>query len=89
MNIVYVAAVLFDGGVDGAGISAEQVTVRPAGHEGFDVLADGRVLAPIRLSTNGAITAETVQARSDGGVRLSRLDIPPSAGAGDPAKPAR
>ena len=72
MNIVYMVAVLVAGGMDGAGISVVRVTVRPAGREGFDVLAGGRLSAPIRLSTNGAITAETVETQS-GGVRLSRL----------------
>src|SRR4051794_17698507 len=32
-------------------------TVLPSGHEGFDVYADGVLVAPIRLSANGAIVA--------------------------------
>jgi len=48
------------------------LTLRPAGNTGFDVLADGTVVAPIRLAANGALLAAQVEttARS---VKLSGL----------------
>jgi hypothetical protein len=45
-------------------------TVRPAGNEGFDVLADGVVIAPVRLSSESAIQADTVFTNA-AGLRLS------------------
>jgi hypothetical protein len=41
-------------------------TVQPAGGLGFDVLADGVVVAPIRLAAGGAIVADTVTTNLDG-----------------------
>ena len=52
--------------------SAASLTVKPAGHEGCDVFAGQRLVAPLRLSTNGAIVAGRVEA-SEKGVRLSQL----------------
>jgi hypothetical protein len=48
------------------------VTFQPAGKIGFDVLADGRVVAPIRLCAGGVIVADEVQA-ADRGLRFSGL----------------
>ncbi len=47
-------------------------TVRSAGNQGFDVLADGVLVAPIRLAANGAIVADTVSTNPVG-LRLSSL----------------
>ena len=41
-------------------------TVQPAGGLGFDVLADGVVMAPIRLAAGGAIVADTVTSNLEG-----------------------
>jgi hypothetical protein len=58
----------------GAGevIAAPAFTVQPAGNAGFDVFADGVLVAPVRLAANGAIVADQVQTTSNG-VRLSAL----------------
>jgi len=48
------------------------LSMNPAGNVGVDVLADGKVVAPIRLSSNGAIVADQVQVRGDE-VRLTGL----------------
>jgi hypothetical protein len=53
-------------------LSAASVSLRPAGREGFDLLADGKFAAPVRLSSNGAILADTVE-ETKSGVRLSGL----------------
>src|ERR1035437_4337653 len=37
-----------------------QITVQPAGNQGFDVYANGVLVAPIRLAANGAIVADNV-----------------------------
>jgi len=50
-----------------AGAQANPVlTVQPAGNEGFDVYADGVLVAPIRLAANGAIVADQVETNSSG-----------------------
>src|ERR1039458_7442488 len=36
------------------------ITVQPAGNQGFDVYANGVLVAPIRLAANGAIVADNV-----------------------------
>jgi hypothetical protein len=41
-------------------------TVQPAGNQGFDVLADGALVAPVRLAANGAIIANTLVSNSTG-----------------------
>ena len=51
---------------------ATSITFQRAGDEGFDVLADGRVVAPIRLSVDRAIVAGKVE-ETDGELRLSQL----------------
>jgi len=38
-------------------------SLRPVGHVGFDVIAGEKVVAPIRFSSNGAITANGVEMR--------------------------
>ena len=43
-----------------------QITVQPAGNQGFDVFANGVLVAPIRLSGNGAIVADNVVSNSTG-----------------------
>jgi hypothetical protein len=48
------------------------LSVQPAGRIGFDVLADGLLVAPIRLAVNGAILADSVVV-TNGGIRLSGL----------------
>jgi hypothetical protein len=40
---------------------AATITVRPAGRQGFDVLVDGKRVAPVRLCSNGAIVASQVE----------------------------
>ena len=51
---------------------AGPITVQPAGNQGFDVYANGALVAPIRLAANGAILADRVVA--DGtGLTLSGL----------------
>jgi hypothetical protein len=52
--------------------AAPNITVVPAGNEGFDVFADGVLAAPIRLAANGAIRADTVVTNATG-VTLSGL----------------
>lgn len=47
-------------------------TVQPALNQGFDVLADGVLVAPIRLAANGAILADQVSSTSTN-LRLSAL----------------
>lgn len=47
-------------------------TIQAAGNEGFDVLADGVVVAPIRLACESAIQADSV-ATNASGIRLSGL----------------
>jgi len=37
-----------------------QITVQPSGNQGFDVYANGVLVAPIRLAANGAIVADNV-----------------------------
>jgi hypothetical protein len=44
------------------------LTVQPAGNEGFDIFADGKLVAPVR--TNGVITAGKVEKQGEG-LRLS------------------
>ncbi|MDE3066986.1 MAG: hypothetical protein KGJ60_05475 [Verrucomicrobiota bacterium] len=45
---------------------AAQITVQPAGNQGFDVYANGRLVAPIRLAANGAIMADNVVSNAAG-----------------------
>ncbi|MGO8698724.1 MAG: hypothetical protein ACLQVY_13505 [Limisphaerales bacterium] len=45
---------------------AGSITVQPAGNQGFDVYANGALVAPIRLAANGAIVADSVTADSTG-----------------------
>jgi len=52
--------------------AAPMVTVQPAGHAGFDVYANGVLVAPVRLAANGALVADTVQTNPVG-LRLSGL----------------
>ena len=51
---------------------AAPISLRPAGSEGFDLLVDGKVVAPVRLSSNGAILAEKVE-ETENGILLSGL----------------
>jgi len=53
-------------------LGAASISLRPAGSEGFDLLVDGKVVAPIRLSSNGAILAEKVE-ETGSGILLSGL----------------
>ena len=46
--------------------AAPVFTVSPSGNQGFDVFADGVLVAPIRLAANGALLANTVTSNSDG-----------------------
>ena len=43
-----------------------QVTVQPAGNLGFDVFADGVLVAPVRLAAMGAIVADNVESNAAG-----------------------
>src|ERR1035441_10419382 len=43
-----------------------QITVQPAGNQGFDVYANGVLVAPIRLAANGAIVADNVVSNTTG-----------------------
>jgi len=52
--------------------TSAQLVVQPAGNAGFDVYADGVLVAPIRLAANGAIVADTVVSNASG-VQLSGL----------------
>src|SRR6266853_1194704 len=47
-------------------------TLRPVGNAGFDVLADGNVIAPIRLAAEGAIQADNVVTNVSG-IQLSGI----------------
>jgi hypothetical protein len=49
-----------------------QLTVVPAGNQGFDVYANGVMVAPIRLAANGAIVADNVISNA-AGIELSGL----------------
>jgi hypothetical protein len=51
---------------------ATAFSVQPASNQGFDVFADGVLVAPIRLSANGAIVADQVVTTSTG-LHLSSL----------------
>src|ERR1039458_5149102 len=48
------------------------ITVQPAGNQGFDVYANGVLVAPIRLAVNGAIVADSVVSNATG-ILLSGL----------------
>ena len=48
------------------------ITLQPAANLGFDVYADGVLVAPIRLAANGAIVADVVTTNSLG-IRLTSL----------------
>jgi len=48
------------------------ITLQPAGNQGFDVYADGVLVAPVRLASNGALVADQVQTNA-AGIRLSAL----------------
>ena len=48
------------------------ITLQPAANLGFDVYADGVLVAPIRLAANGAIVADVVTTNSSG-IRLTSL----------------
>jgi hypothetical protein len=52
--------------------AAPAFTVSASGHEGFNVYADGVLVAPIRLAANGAIVADQVETNASG-LRLSTL----------------
>jgi hypothetical protein len=43
-----------------------QFRVQPAGNRGFDVYANGVLLAPIRLAANGVIVADSVVSNATG-----------------------
>jgi hypothetical protein len=43
-----------------------QITVQPAGNQGFDVYANGVLVVPIRLAANGAIVADNVVSNTTG-----------------------
>jgi hypothetical protein len=43
-----------------------QITVQPVGNQGFDVFANGLLVAPIRLAGNGAIVADNVVSNASG-----------------------
>jgi len=47
-------------------------TVQPAGNEGFDIMADGTLVAPVRLAAESAIQADNVVSNATG-LRLSGL----------------
>src|SRR5512141_1118913 len=47
-------------------VQGGQITVQPAGNQGFDVYADGVLVAPIRLAANGAIVADNVVSNATG-----------------------
>ncbi len=51
---------------------AGPITVQPAGNQGFDVFANGVLVAPIRLAAGGAIVADSVVANA-AGLRFSGL----------------
>ncbi len=51
---------------------AGPITVQPAGNQGFDVYANGVLVAPIRLAVNGAILADNVVSNATG-IQLSGL----------------
>ena len=51
---------------------ASAFTVQPSGNQGFDVYADGILVAPMRLAANGAIVADQVETNASG-VRLTGL----------------
>src|SRR5690349_21464285 len=52
--------------------AAPAFSVQPAANQGFDVFADGVLVAPIRLAANGAIVADQVVTTS-AGLHLSGL----------------
>lgn len=52
--------------------AAPLLTLQPFGNEGFDVYADGILVAPVRLAAAGAILAGQVETNASG-VRLSAL----------------
>ncbi|HWX21127.1 MAG TPA: hypothetical protein VN578_14600 [Candidatus Binatia bacterium] len=52
--------------------AAPSITAVPAGNQGFDVYADGALVAPIRLAANGAIMADNVVSNA-AGITLSGL----------------
>ena len=51
-------------------LAGAPLTFQPAGHVGFDVLADGKVVAPVRLCAGGVLVADKVE-KDGGGLRLS------------------
>ena len=53
-------------------------TALPAGNDGFNVYADGVLVAPVRLAANGAIVADQVTTNASG-IRLSSLRAKDSA----------
>jgi hypothetical protein len=53
-------------------LAAATLSFQPAGHLGFDVLADGKVVAPVRLCSDGLLVADKVST-AGGGLRLSGL----------------
>ncbi len=58
------------------GRGAPVFTIQPSGNEGFDVLADGNLIAPIRLAAEGAIQAASVLTNTSG-IQLSGLHTIP------------
>src|ERR1043165_7403687 len=53
-------------------LASPVITASTAGNQGFDVYADGVLVAPVRLAANGAIVADQVETNASG-VRLSGL----------------
>jgi hypothetical protein len=72
MRLLLAIALLLDMAIS---LAAATFTFQRAGNEGFDVLADGKLVAPIRLSAEGAILADKVE-EIGGGLRLSGLRCP-------------
>lgn len=52
--------------------AAPVLTIRPSGNQGFDVLADGALVAPVRLAAHGALWADRVDA-TESSIHLSSL----------------
>jgi hypothetical protein len=58
--IVSVLLAAAAGSAAAAAVPAE-LSLRAVGHEGVDVLAGGRLIAPLRLSSNGVLTAQRIE----------------------------
>jgi hypothetical protein len=59
-------------GLATSSLAATSLTLQPVRNLGFDVLANGQVVAPVRLSSGGVIVADKVQTVG-GGLRFSGL----------------